>query len=99
MNATQANKATTVIDEAAVSKAILAIESADLTPKEQEDELLTRLVAPISLALRRGDSREQIRGRLKANGIHLHYRRLEKLFEMAASLSADPVAQLYGGVE
>jgi hypothetical protein len=90
-------KGAMVIDEALVNKAILAIESTEPSPKEREHILLAQLIPAIMQALRRGDTETQVRDRLKARGITLHHKKLEKLFEKAALLLAESAEPLSGG--
>lgn len=89
MNATRANKATTVIDEAAVSKAILAIESTEPTPEELEAEQLDKLISVIRKAIHRGDSHDKIRKKIRSAIPKLHYKKIEALFAAAAEPASD----------
>lgn len=74
-----------LIDEAMISKAALAIESEEPSPKEHEDMLLARLIPGIRMALDRGDSVERIRSRLKSVMPNLHHSKIKKLFKAAES--------------
>lgn len=85
-NAKRSHKGAAVIDEAAISKAILAIESTEPTPEELEAEQLNKLIPFIRAAMNRGESHDKIRKKVKSAIPKLHYTKLEALLEAAAKL-------------
>ena len=78
----------TITDEM-ISAAMATIESTEPTPEERQAEQLAKLIPAIRVAIQRGDSKDMIRNKLKASGINLHHRKLNKLFDAAA---ASPIA-------
>ncbi|WP_447737461.1 hypothetical protein [Rhodanobacter soli] len=93
------DKESTVITDEMVLAAMAVIESTEPTPEEQQAAQLAKLIPVIHEAIKRGDTKDKICRKLKASGIDLHYRKLKKLFDAAATWSTESNESLQGGAE
>ena len=88
-NAKRSHKGAAVIDEAAVSKAILAIESTEPTPEELEAEQLNKLIPFIRAAMNRGESRDKISKKIRSAIPKLHHKKIKALLDSATGPVCD----------